>query len=52
MAAWLTVEQRQLASEGPDRCLSRLVQNLISRRSLRIHSGSCGTLLRTRGLAA
>jgi hypothetical protein len=23
----------------------RLVQNLISRRSLRIHSASCGTLL-------
>jgi hypothetical protein len=32
-----------LAREGPDRCLSRLVQNLISRRSLRIHSASCGT---------
>ena len=41
-----------LAHEGPDRCLSRLVQNLISRRSFRIHSASCGTLLRTRGSAA
>jgi hypothetical protein len=47
------LDQRFLATrEGPDRCLSRLVQNLISRRSLRIHSASCGTLLRTRGSAA
>jgi hypothetical protein len=34
-----------LAGEGPDRCLSRLVQNRISRRSLTIHGASCGTLL-------
>jgi hypothetical protein len=32
-----------LARERPDRCLWRLVQNLISCRSLRIHSASCGT---------
>ena len=41
-----------LAREGPDRCLSRLVQNLISRRSLRIHSASSARSLRTRGSAA